>query len=62
MLLSERDSFVENLILFSRVADGWQHVAATIKPTGNFDWIEVYYKYYNQSEIHSMGLRMTRRA
>ncbi|HVI40600.1 MAG TPA: hypothetical protein VM577_08070, partial [Anaerovoracaceae bacterium] len=49
MLLSERDSFVENLILFSRVADGWQHVAATIKPTGNFDWIEVYYKYYNQS-------------
>ncbi|MGD9568538.1 MAG: RHS repeat-associated core domain-containing protein, partial [Sedimentibacter sp.] len=34
---------------FSRVEDGWQHVAAKIEPTSTFDWIEVYYSYYDQT-------------
>ncbi|HBB29414.1 MAG TPA: hypothetical protein DC000_09245, partial [Clostridiales bacterium] len=34
---------------FSRVEDGWQHVAAKIEPTSAFDWIEVYYCYYDQA-------------
>ena len=34
---------------FSKTASGWQHVAAVVNPTAAFDWIEVYYYYYNQT-------------
>ncbi len=34
---------------FSKTASDWQHVAAVVNPTAAFDWIEIYYYYYNQT-------------
>lgn len=39
----------DNANTFSKTASGWQHVAAVVNPTAAFDWIEVYYYYYNQT-------------
>ncbi|WP_207671425.1 hypothetical protein [Clostridium thermarum] len=34
---------------FSKTTEGWQHVAAEIKPAKAFNSIDVYYYYYNQA-------------
>lgn len=34
---------------FSSVKDGWQHIVAEINPLGEFDSIDVYYYFYNQT-------------
>ncbi|MCM3068244.1 DNRLRE domain-containing protein [Priestia flexa] len=34
---------------FNKTVEDWQHVAAEVKPTKEFDYIEVYYYFFNQT-------------